>query len=474
MPKTEYLTAPLKTDKMPPGVPYIVGNEAAERFSYYGMNSILVVFMTHYLLNAQGQKDLMTEPEADGWYHTFVSCLYFLPILGAFFGDAILGKYRTILYVSIIYCFGHLTLAINHTRIGLLVGLVLIALGAGGIKPCVSANVGDQFGVSNQHLLTRVFSWFYFSINFGSAFSTMLIPWMLEPYRPDSSTANWPPWAVSLLEKLHGPEIAFGTPGILMLLATIVFWLGRKKFVHLPPAGLKNYLREICQAENLKAIGNLFIIVPFAAIFWGLWQQNFSSWVLQAEKMNRHLFRHEWLAAQIQTVNPIFILTMLPLFSYVIYPAIERIFRLTPLRKIGIGLFVTALSFLIVAFIQLRIDAGGKPHILWQILAFLVLTAGEIMVSVTHLEFAYTQAPKKLKSLVMCTYLWAISLGNVFTAVVNFVIQYAHPKSAPQIDANYFFFFVAVMVVTAILFLFFARFYKGKTYIQDEAQPQPA
>jgi proton-dependent oligopeptide transporter, POT family len=434
-----------------------------------------VVFMTHYLLNAQGQKDLMTEPEADGWYHTFVSCLYFLPILGAFFGDAILGKYRTILYVSIIYCFGHLTLAINHTRIGLLIGLVLIALGAGGIKPCVSANVGDQFGASNQHLLTRVFSWFYFSINFGSAFSTLLIPWMLEPYRvPDNCRATWPPWAVSFLEKIHGPEVAFGTPGILMLIATIVFWLGRKKFVHLPPAGLKNYFREICRPENLKAIGNLFIIVPFAAIFWGLWQQNFSSWVLQAEKMNRHLFGHEWLAAQIQTVNPIFILTMLPLFSYVIYPAIERVFRLTPLRKIGIGLFVTALSFLIVAFIQLRIDAGAKPHIVWQILAFLVLTAGEIMVSVTHLEFAYTQAPKKLKSLVMCTYLWAISLGNVFTAAVNFVIQFAHPKSAPKIDANYFFFFVAVMAVTAILFLFFARFYKGKTYIQDEAEAQPA
>lgn len=458
---------------MPPGVPYIVGNEAAERFSYYGMNSILVVFMTHYLLNAQGQPDLMSEPQADGWYHTFVSCLYFLPVLGAFFGDAILGKYRTILYVSIIYCFGHLTLAINHTRIGLVIGLMLIAVGAGGIKPCVSANVGDQFGASNQHLLTRVFSWFYFSINFGSAFSTLLIPWMLDSYQvPDSCRATWPSWLVTFLEKIHGPDIAFGTPGILMFIATVVFWLGRKRFVHLPPTGLKAYLKEIGQPENLRAIGNLFIIVPFAAIFWGLWQQNFSSWVLQAEKMDRHLFGVDWKAAQIQTVNPVFILTMLPLFSYVIYPAIERVYRLTSLRKIGIGLFVAAGAFLIVALIQLRIDAGGQPHILWQILAFLVLTAAEILVSVTHLEFAYTQAPKKLKSLVMCTYLWAISLGNVFTAIVNFVIQMRNRGSNPKLDANYFFFFVAVMIVTAILFLFFARFYKGKTYIQDEGQPQ--
>jgi proton-dependent oligopeptide transporter, POT family len=462
--KTEYLTAPLKTDKMPPGVPYIVGNEAAERFSYYGMNSILVVFMTHHLL--------MPPAQADAWYHVFVSCAYFLPIVGAFFGDAILGKYRTILYVSIIYCFGHFTLAVNHTRIGLAIGLFLIAIGAGGIKPCVSANVGDQFGASNQHLLTRVFSWFYFSINFGSAFSTMLIPWMLEPYHASETSGTSPPaWLATFLEKLHGPDIAFGTPGLLMLVATIIFWLGRKKFVHLPPVGLKNYLNEIGQPENLKAIGNLLILVPFAAIFWGLWQQNFSSWVLQAEKMDRHFGHFELLAAQIQTVNPIFILTMLPLFSYFIYPAVERVVPLTPLRKFGTGLFVTALAFVIVGLIQLRIDAGQQPHVLWQILAFFVLTAGEVMVSVTHLEFAYTQAPKKMKSLIMCTYLFGISLGNAFTAGINFLVD----KHILNLEgAKYFFFFVGVMLVAAILFLFFARFYQGKTYIQDEAQPQPA
>jgi len=461
---------------MPPGVPYIVGNEAAERFSYYGMNSILVVFMTHYLMNAHGQLDVMPADKANGWYHIFVSCAYFLPIFGAFFGDAILGKYRTIFYVSIIYCFGHLTLAIDHTRIGLAIGLFLIAIGAGGIKPCVSANVGDQFGASNQHLLTRVFSWFYFSINFGSAFSTLLIPWMLEAYKDDASRASWPSWLVTFLQKIHGPHWAFGTPGILMFIATVIFWLGRKKFVHLPPVGLKNYLTEIRQPENLKAIGNILILVPFASMFWALWQQNFSSWVVQAEKMDRNLFGHEWLAAQIQTVNPIFILTMLPLFSYAIYPAIERVFRLSSLRKFGMGLFVTALAFLIVALIQVRIDAGQRPNVIWQVLAFLVLTAGEIMVSVTHLEFAYTQAPKKLKSLVMCTYLLGISLGNLFTAIVDFFTKTLHLQGETQgsLSARYFFFFVIVMLVTAVLFLFFSRFYKGKTYIQDEAQPQPA
>jgi len=452
MSDSKYLTAPLKTDKMPPGVPFIVGNEAAERFSYYGMNGILVIFMTKYMMNAQGQPDHLSDVKAQEWYHTFVSFVYFLPLLGAFLADAVFGKYRIILWLSIVYCFGHFALALDDTRVGLFIGCSLIALGAGGIKPCVSANVGDQFGASNQHLLPKVFSWFYFSINIGSAFSTILIP--------------------ELLERV-GPKVAFGIPGIAMLIATVVFWFGRKKFVHIPPAGVGIYARELIQRENLKALGNMLILVPFGAMFWALWQQNFSSWVVQADKLDRHIFGHEWLPAQIQTVNPLFVLLMLPLTAYVLYPALNKVIRVTPLRKFGMGLFAVIVAFLIVAWIQVRLDAGEKPHVIWQILAFLVLTFGEVAVSVTHLEFAYTQAPKKMKSLVMCTYLGSIALGNVFTAQVNHFIQ--NPDGTVSLQgAAYFFFFVKVMLVTAILWLVVSRFYRGKTYIQDEAGAKAA
>ena len=488
MAESGYLTAPLKTDRMPPGVPYIVGNEAAERFSYYGMNSILVVFMTTQLRDAHGHLAVMTEAQANAYYHTFGSAVYGLCVVGAVLSDAFLGKFRTIFWLSIVYCFGHFALALDHTRLGLAVGLGLIALGAGGIKPCVSANVGDQFGASNQHLLPRVYSWFYFSINFGSAFSTLLIPWLLQPYTAPPHAAGAATSSTAFQQALHSPPVAFGVPGILMLLATVVFWLGRRRFVHIPPSRQK-WLGEFIRAEQfraasgqslltrfgkslnletLKILGNLLLPVPFIAIFWALWNQNFSSWVEQAAKMDRHLFGHEWLPAQIQTVNPLFILLLLPLFSYVVYPAIDRVFRLTPLRKIGIGLFTATLSFAIVAWIQRRIDAGQTPHILWQILAFVVLTAAEVMVSVTHLEFAYTQAPRRLKSLVMCTYLGAISLGNVFAAAVNFFIQ--NPDGTVKLaGASYFWFFTDVMLGTAILFAIFSPFYRGQTFLQEEA-----
>src|SRR6266516_8028206 len=96
MSKTLYLTAPLKTDKMPPGVPFIIGNEAAERFSYYGMNGILVIFMTTYLMNSQGRLEVMSETEANGWYHTFVTFVYGSPLLGASLADAVLRKLRPV------------------------------------------------------------------------------------------------------------------------------------------------------------------------------------------------------------------------------------------------------------------------------------------------------------------------------------------------------------------------------------------
>ncbi|HEU5395945.1 MAG TPA: POT family MFS transporter [Verrucomicrobiae bacterium] len=452
MQKFTYLVAPRETKKFPPAIPYIIGNEVAERFSYYGMNSILVIFMTQYLMSAGGQPDRMSDAQADAWYHTFVSAVYFLPVLGALLADAVLGKYLVILWLSVVYCFGHFTLALNDTRLGLMIGLALIAFGAGGIKPCVSANVGDQFGRANEHLLPRMFSWFYFAINVGSAVSTILIP--------------------ELLDRV-GPRVAFGVPGIAMAIATIVFWLGRRKIVHVPPAGVVRYGRELLRRDNLKALGNLLILMPFAAMFWALWQQNFSSWVLQSEKMDRRLFGHEWLPAQIQTVNPIFVLLMLPLFSYVIYPTAQKFVKVTPLRRFGGGLWAVIAAFLIVGWIQTRIDAGGHPNILWQILAFVVLTAGEVMLSVTHLEFAYTQAPKAMKSLVMCTYLGSISLGNVFTAAVNFFIQ--NPDGTVKLTgASYYFFFVKVMLATAILFLFVSHFYRGRTYSQDEGAATPA
>jgi len=442
---TSYRTSPWPIVKTPPGIPFIIGNEAAERFSFYGMRAILVVFMTQYLVNASGELDLMSDEQAKGWFHLFVSAVYFLPLFGALISDGLLGKYRTIIALSIVYCLGHLVLAIDHSRLGLAIGLALIALGSGGIKPCVSAHLGDQFGRRNQHLLARFFGWFYFSINLGAFVSILATPWLLQVY---------------------GPSVAFGLPGVLMLIATLIFWSGRNRFVHIP-AGGRAFVKETLSGEGLKALGRLSIIYVFVAMFWALFDQTASAWVLQAQHMDRVLFGVDVLPAQIQAANPLLVMLLIPVYSYFIYPLIERFYPLTELRKIAIGLFLTVAAFIIPSLVQVSIDQGGAPHIAWQLLAYVVLTSAEVMVSITCLEFSYTQAPKTMKSFVMAFFLLSVAAGNLFTSGVNFFIQ-NDDGSSKLAGADYYWFFTGLMLITAFLFTLVVRFYKGRTYIHEE------
>jgi POT family proton-dependent oligopeptide transporter len=170
-------------------------------------------------------------------------------------------------------------------------------------------------------------------------------------------------------------------------------------------------------------------------------------------------------------VNAIMILAFIPLFQYVIYPAISRVFPLTPLRKIGIGILVTGTSFLISAWIERQLAAGLKPNIAWQMPAYALLTAGEIMVSITALEFAYTQAPKTMKSIIMSLYLLAISAGDGFTYLVHVVIK--NPDGTLKLNgSNYYLFFAALAAGAAVVFAFVARTYREKTYLQDSFPEQ--
>ncbi len=215
-----------RDDRFPPGIPFIVGNEAAERFSFYGMRQILYVYLVGLFSNfgVETQIPETAKVHATQVAHLFYAGAYLFPLIGAILADRVLGKYRVIFWVSLLYVFGHGTLAIagrfgalgqiEPAKAAMFAGLFLIALGSGGIKPCVSANVGDQFGPRNAHLVARIFQIFYFTVNFGSFFASLLTPWLYAHV---------------------SPEVAFGVPGILMALAAIVFWCGRNRFVRVPP-----------------------------------------------------------------------------------------------------------------------------------------------------------------------------------------------------------------------------------------------
>jgi POT family proton-dependent oligopeptide transporter len=129
-------------------------------------------------------------------------------LLGGWLADRYFGKYNTVFWLSLVYCAGHACLAIfEDNRNGFYTGLFLIALGSGGIKPLVTSFVGDQFDQTNRKLAQKVFDGFYWIINFGSFFASLLMPLFL---------------------KQLGASVAFGIPGALMFIATMIFWSGRK------------------------------------------------------------------------------------------------------------------------------------------------------------------------------------------------------------------------------------------------------
>lgn len=450
-------------NKFPPQIKYIVGNEACERYSYYGMKSILVVFMIQVLL--------FQEADATFTYHIFSSLCYFFPLLGAFISDRIWGKYKTILYLSLVYCLGHAVLSFWENKMGLYVGLGLIALGSGGIKPCVSAHVGDQFKANQQHLLKKVYELFYFMINFGSFFSTLITPWTLKHY---------------------GPSIAFGIPGVLMFIATFVFWMGRKEFIHVPPsksdghgffavlfAAIGNQSKKKAgesfldaakadghtqeQIDAVKAVIDIAKLFAAISIFWALFDQHGSSWVIQASKMNLNFMGMEFEASQISAWNPIMVMGLIPLFSMGLYPLLDKMgFKTTPIRRITLGMAVAGFAFVVAALIQVAMDKGeaNTVNVMWQFWPYLIMTMAEVMVSITGLEFAYTQAPRTMKSSVMSIWLLTVFFGNLLTAYVAKIDYF------PVASAGYFVFFAVIMGLAALVFAYMGSKYKVKNYME--------
>jgi POT family proton-dependent oligopeptide transporter len=236
--------------------------------------------------------------------------------------------------------------------------------------------------------------------------------------------------------------------------------------------------------------------------FWTLYDQTGSSWVHQLKRLDCNMFGQEFLPAQVQAVNPLLVMIYIPLFNFVLYPWLNRRFALTPLRKIGIGFALTAAAFGISWLIEILIENGNaaaagelqqrimsgtgvspeetaaiflkhRPSAFWQVLAYIVITAGEVMVSITGLEYSYSQAPNKLKSVVMSFYLLTVSLGNVLTAMINKVI--ADDQGNIRIAySSYFAFFTFLMIAALVAYTYFSRSFSEKTYFQgDDAAPTP-
>ncbi len=522
--------------RLPRQIPYIIGNEACERFSFYGMRNILVPFLISSILLGYLPQGPDREGAAKDIFHTFVIGVYFFPLLGGWLSDRYFGKYNTVLWFSLIYCAGHACLAMfDDNPKGFYTGLFLIALGSGGIKPLVVTFCGDQFDQTNKDKAKLVFDGFYWIINFGSFFASLFAPLLLRNY---------------------GPGVAFGVPGVLMLIATFIFWLGRHKYVNVPPSKadpnsflnvVRTALRERREGEGntgtliawtgiaiavlmlalwaLKAVGLplaawpdsfgfvitaclglgvligfggwgaslqlerargrhpdaavdgvrgvLRILIVFALVtpFWSLFDQKASTWIIQGNAMvvpHDQWWWPSWLvkeAAQMQALNPLLVMLLIPFNNIVLYPALRRMgLQVTALKRMGWGIAISGVSWIVAGLLQLWIDGGAQVSLAWQSLPYLLLTFGEVLVSATALEFAYSQAPHAMKGVIMAFWYLTSTFGSLWVLLTNAGVRNDGFKATIaqtglSEPAFLMFFFAGFAFVAALAFAAYARTY---------------
>ena len=457
--------------RWPKQIKYIIGNEACERFSYYGMTSILQGYITGKILDGglNRSEDYSTEV-----IHAFKSVNYFTPLLGAWLSDKFWGRYHTIFWVSLLYCVGHGTLACSDWFSGfhngklycLFAGLTFIAFGSGGIKPCVSAFMGEQFRADQSHLMQKAYGAFYWTINFGSFFSFLVIPWFHDHY---------------------GYSLAFGVPGILMAIATFIFWLGKKHYVIVPTNREKKHHgffpvfftalfsgrgfgknfwaaarekfseNEVAAARSVLPILFVFALIP---MFWALYDQCNSTWVAQARKLSdTTVFGLNVGAERMQSLNPLLIMLFVPVFTWVCYPRMGRF--AAPLKRMSYGLFMAGISFVLIALVQKHIEAGEHLSVLAQVWPNVFLAAGEVLVSTTGLEFAFREAAPEMKSTIMSFWLVTIGLGNSLVVVLTKMLAGTGPNAeAASVSAGRFMLYAEMMFGVAVVFSLIAAFYQ--------------
>lgn len=454
-------TAPQPTGH-PPVLWFIFWGEFAERCCYYGMRAILALYMTTRIG--------LPDETATAWYSWFKSACYLLPLLGGFLADRFFGKYWTIVGFSVPYVVGQFLLAFADqssemlgiaNEAALIASLALLACGSGVIKPNISALLGltyDQQRPGLTQLRALAFLWFYFSVNVGALISQLFLPMVRDEY---------------------GYRVAFLIPAVLMALALVVFAAG-KKYYAVETVGPPPPMTPEQRAEQRKVLVRLFGVFALMVFFWVAYEHNDTLWVFFArDHMDRFLpgWLPSWLGAgrelapdQFQFVNAGMVLVLVP-FSQWFWPKVDPTgTRFPHTTKIFLGFLFTASAPATMA-VAGYLAGDGRVTALWIVLAYILLTVGEVLVYGTGLDLSYAYAPKSMKGFVTACFLLTNSLGNMINS--QFAPLYNTKKDlvvfwtkVGESDLNAWQFFAVdtgVVLAAAVVFLFVGRqFNRGR------------
>ncbi len=438
------MSAIARLKEHPRGFWFIFWGELAERASFYGMRTVLALYMI----------DVLAFKQEDGAaiMHGFIAACYLTPLLGGFLADRVLGRYKTILYFSGPYVLGHIILGGMENRVGLFIALVLLALGSGSIKPNTSTLMGQMYEEQKKGaLLSEAFSYFYAAINIGSAIATLSLPKIRDYEYARTGSLE------------HGYAVALMIPAALMVGAFGFFAIGKKHYpvehVHnLPP---KTPEQRAAERATLARIAGLFSLI---AIFWFVYDQSASTWIYFAkDHMDLQLVgRFSTTPDQIQGLNPVLIVVLTPIFN-ALWESLKRRrggVDVPDTRKMLLGFFIVLATMAIMAAIGFA-AGDGKVTVWWLCLATLVITLSELCISVVGLEFAFKVAAPGTKSVVTAAFLFTVFGGDF---IAGFFDKALWSKVSPGV---FFSIQTVIVAVATVLFVIVARRFERPVPVAD-------
>jgi POT family proton-dependent oligopeptide transporter len=415
----------------PTGFWFFFWGELAERSCYYGMRAILTLYLAEQL----GFGDA----NASTIMALFIASCYLLPLLGGYVADNFFGKYWTIVGFSVPYIVGQILLCIDSEQIFgiapnhfIFVSLLLLAMGSGVIKPNISTLMGltyDQYRPGQDQLRSDAFSFFYMAINIGAFASSFTMPWLRTHY---------------------GYHFAFAFPAALMVIALTLFALGKPFYAREVITRTEKTPEESRQQwAVVRRLFGLFFVITF---FWMVFDQSSSTWILFAKSdFDLNLLGYHIDPDQVQSVNPLFIILLLPLVSVLLWRALARLgLRLRATDKMVVGFLVTAASMGVMTFAGYLATSGTKVSLWWQVLTFFLITVAELCISPVGLELAFTAAPKAMKGFITGCFLLTVFCGNLIN---SFLVRLYQPMG----PLAYFGLLTGILLVITVAFVFIAR-----------------
>ena len=441
----------------PKGLYLLFFTEMWERFSYYGMRAILILYLTKKLMEGGLGMD---EKYAMLLYGYFTGFVYFTPLIGGWLADRYLGKRLAVTIGGITMMLGQFTLFGLNSTTGLYIGLLLLIIGNGFFKPNISTLVGGLYKDGDSRR-DAAFTIFYMGINLGA----MIAPLIIGVVTDNMFATTNEDGSIS-----YGYRYGFLVSGIGMLLGQVIFNLLGTKYlgdlgtkpvgvvsdssVTESPKSVNPETKEVLDEKQEKQrISVIFILLIFAVFFWAGFEQAGSSLSLYTDKyIDRSIGSFEIPTSWFQSVNPLFIVTLAPLFTLFWASPIGR--RLTTPVKMGVGMIILGVGFLFMIGAVAERSANGdvddvnnKAALMWLIMTYLLHTIGELCISPVGLSVVTKLSPPKLASVLMAVWMLSSFFANI---VGGYIASYVETMGAGEVF-TYIAGFVSVCGVLLIL-----------------------